>query len=315
MSSKIVGGYLKSDLLKKEVNPYFSSTLFSNARTCLSVILDNLSISKLYIPSYICNSLIDVIRKKNIAYEVYKIDLEFFPTEIFNLDSSEFFLYVNYFGVCSINIKKLNNIYGKKLIIDNSMAFFANNNDYICFNSARKFFGVQDGAYISGIKVKHSLKKRKTTFNYHIKLRDNNRVLDGYNLYLNNEKRLNTIDQKASFESLYKLKHINYGYIVKRRLNNYKYLENNLKQYNCLIVDKCESDIPMSYPLLLNKVIDRSLFHKKMFFIPFFWDKMYYYDYNISNISIHNLLSLPVDQNCDIYNLKRLINFIKEIIV
>ena len=208
MSSKIVGGYLKSDLLKKKVKPYFSSTLFSNARTCLSVILDNLSISKLYIPSYICNSLIDVIRKKNIAYEVYTIDLKFLPTENFKLASSEFFLYVNYFGVCSINIRKLNNIYGKQLIIDNSMAFFANNNEYICFNSARKFFGVPDGAYISGIKVKHNLKKRKSNFNYHINLRDNCRVFEGYNLYLNNEKRLNTIDQKASFESLYKLKHM-----------------------------------------------------------------------------------------------------------
>lgn len=314
MSSKIIGGYLKSDLLKKEVNPYFSSTLFSNARTCLSVILDNLSISKLYIPSYICNSLIDVIREKNIVYEVYTIDLKLFPKEVFNIKSSEFFLYVNYFGVCSINIKKLNNIYGEKLIIDNSMAFFANNNEYICFNSARKFFGVPDGAYISGIKVKHSLKKRINTFNYHIKLRDNNRVFEGYNLYRNNEKRLNTIDQKASFASLYKLKHINYGYIVKRRLNNYNYLENNLKQYNCLTVDKCENDIPMSYPLLLNKVIDRSLFHRKKFFIPSFWDEMYYYNYTISNISINNLLSLPVDQNCDIHDLKRLINYIKEII-
>lgn len=315
MSSKIVGGYLKSDLLKKKVKPYFSSTLFCNARTCLSVILDNLSISKLYIPSYICNSLIDVIRKKNVAYEVYTIDLKFFPTENFELDSSEFFLYVNYFGVCSINIRKLNNIYGKQLVIDNSMAFFANNNEYICFNSARKFFGVPDGAYISGIKVKHNFKKRKNNFNYHIKLRDNNRVFEGYNLYLNNEKRLNIIDEKASFESLYKLKHINYGYVIKRRLKNFKYLENNLRQYNCLIVDKCESDIPMSYPLLLNKVIDRSLFHKKKFFIPNFWDEMYYYDFNVNNFYIHNLLSLPVDQNCDIYNLKRLINYIKEIIV
>ena len=256
MHSKIVGGYLKSDLLKKEVNPYFISTIFSNARTCLSVILDNLNISKLYIPSYICTSLIDVIRKKNIDYEVYTIDLRLFPAEIFSLHSSEFFLYVNYFGVCSINIKKLKNIYGKKLIVDNSMAFFANNNEYICFNSARKFFGVPDGAYISGIKVKHSLKKRINTSNYHIKLRDNNRVIEGYKLYLNNEKKLNTIDQKASLESIYKLKHINYRYIIKRRLNNYKYLENNLKQYNCLIVDKFESDIPMSYPLLLNKIVD-----------------------------------------------------------
>jgi hypothetical protein len=243
------------------------------------------------------------------------MDLGFFPTEIFNLDTSEFFLYVNYFGICSINIKKLKKIYGKQLVIDNSMAFFANNNEYICFNSARKFFGVPDGAYISGIKVNHNLKKRNNTFNYHIKLRDKNSVFEGYNLHLYNEKRLNTIDQKASFESLYNLKHINYGYIVKRRLNNFKYLENNLKKYNCLTVDKCISDIPMSYPLLLNKEIDRILFHKKKFFIPNFWHRMYYYDYNDNNLSIHNLLSLPVDQNCDIYDLKRLINYIEEIIL
>ena len=91
MSRKVIGGYLKSDLLKKDVKPYFSSTLFSNARTCLSVILDNLSISKLYIPSYICNSLIDLIRKKNIKYEVYQIDLSFLPTRVINLECSDFF--------------------------------------------------------------------------------------------------------------------------------------------------------------------------------------------------------------------------------
>ena len=41
---------------------------------------------------------------------------------------------------------------------------------------------------------------------------------------------------------------------------------------------------------------------------------MYYYDYN-NKSSIHNLLSLPVDQNCETYDLERLIEYIKEIIL
>ena len=314
MSRKVIGGYLKSDLLKKDVKPYFSSTLFSNARTCLSVILDNLSISKLYIPSYICNSLIDLIRKKNIKYEVYQIDLSFLPTRVINLECSDFFLYVNYFGICSENIKKLKNIYGKQLVIDNSMAFFANNDELICFNSARKFFGVPDGAYISGINARHSIKKRCNTFSYHIKLRDNNRVFDGYKLYLYNERRLNTIDEIGSSESLFKLKHINYAYVMKRRSDNYKYLEDNLNHCNCLIIDKIRNDIPMSYPLLIKGQIDKELLYKKNIFIPFYWKEMYYYDYN-NKSSIHNLLSLPVDQNCETYDLERLIEYIKEIIL
>ena len=95
------------------------------------------------------------------------------------------------------------------------MAFFSNNDESICFNSARKFFGVPDGAYISGFNVKHNLKTRANTFSHHIKLRDNNRVFRGYKLYLYNEKKLNTVDQMGSYESLFKLKHINYDYIKK----------------------------------------------------------------------------------------------------
>ena len=39
---------------------------------------------------------------------------------------------------------------------------------------------------------------------------------------------------------------------------------------------------------------------------------MYYYDYINNKYLIHNLLSLPIDQNCSINDLKRLINYIKE---
>jgi hypothetical protein len=314
-SKKIIGGYLKSDLLKKEVKPYYNTTLYSNARTCLSVILENLSISKLYMPTYICNSLIDVIKNKNIDYEVYTIDLGFYPTKTLNLSNTEFFLYVNYFGICSTNVKRLYNLYGKKLIIDNSMAFFENHSEYICFNSARKFFGVPDGAYISGIKVKHNLKTRVNTFDYHIKKRDKNRVFDGYNLYLNNEKRLNTMKHKASFKSIYKLKHINYRYIIKKRLRNYKFIEKHLKYYNQLNIEILSCGIPMFYPFLSNVLMDMDLFHKKKFFLPYFWNDMYYYDYNKSINTIHNILPLPVDQNCEIHDLKRLINYIKETIL
>lgn len=312
MSVKIIGGYLKSDLLTKKINPFFKSPIFSNGRTCLSLIIDNLDISKIYIPSYICNSVIDLIREKNLPYEVYYIDLKFRPIQRFELQNDEYFLYINYFGICSDNVKKLRSVYRKNFIIDNSMAFFENNNENICFNSARKFFGVSDGAYVDGIKLLDNLKERSKSFNYHIELRNRNNISKGYNLFLKNENVHNKTRCRVNLDSLRILKRIDYNYIIKKRVFNFEYLHQYINHLNKLEITLEDKSVPLYYPLLLTREFDLELLHKNKIFTPKFWDRMYYFDYNNPNLSLHKIIPLPVDQNCSISDLLRIVQNIEK---
>ena len=58
-----------------------------------------------------------------------------------------YILYINYFGLFENNCRILSEKY-KNLITDNTQAFYANQYGIASFNSLRKFFPVQNGAYL-----------------------------------------------------------------------------------------------------------------------------------------------------------------------
>ena len=145
---KEIGGYFELELAQGD--EYHSEAIKLNSgRSCLLYILRSQKPAKVYVPYYICNSILEPIISEGIEYEFYNIDLNFEIVIAPMLKSEEKLLYVNYFGLKSDYVQSLVEKYAQALVIDNTQAFFDKQIKGIdTFYSPRKFFGVSDGGYL-----------------------------------------------------------------------------------------------------------------------------------------------------------------------
>lgn len=145
---KEIGGYFGLEL--NQGKAYHEKAIELNtARNAFEYILKANNYKKVYLPYYTCEVMLEPLNKLNIPYEFYQIDKAFYPIFKRELKSNEAFVFTNYWGINKSIVSILKNRFGNKLVVDNSQAFFdkpLENTD--AFYSARKFFGVSDGAYL-----------------------------------------------------------------------------------------------------------------------------------------------------------------------
>lgn len=116
----------------------------------LKYILKTRNPKKVFIPNFICDSVIEPLDELKINYEFFNIDENFEIVQDVILKENEMIFYVNYFALKSKYIEKLTHKYNNNLIIDNTQAFFEKPlKDIDTIYSPRKFFGVSDGGYLS----------------------------------------------------------------------------------------------------------------------------------------------------------------------
>ena len=90
-------------------------------------------------------SIFFTLRQEGCRLHFYHINKNFMPLCEFN--KNDFILYINYFGLCDENCKTLEKKY-PNIIIDNTQSFYSKPSGLASFNSLRKFFKVQNGAYL-----------------------------------------------------------------------------------------------------------------------------------------------------------------------
>lgn len=156
---------------------------FRYARDAFGYLIQKYEIKEVFMPYYLC----DVMRHTAVANGTkpifYHIDDNFMPLQDFPLDA--YVLYPNYFGICAKNVEKLEKLY-PKLIVDNAHAYFEKPSGFACFNSAKKFLPVKEGAnlWIKDIcesciaPKKPDYKRREMFMKYHKMLSDNELYVD-----------------------------------------------------------------------------------------------------------------------------------------
>lgn len=116
---------------------------FRYARDAFGYLIQKYEIKEVFMPYYLC----DVMRHAAVTHGAkpvfYHIDDDFMPVQEFPRDA--YVLYPNYFGICAKNVEKLAKLY-PKLIVDNAHAYFEKPSGFACFNSAKKFLPVKEGA-------------------------------------------------------------------------------------------------------------------------------------------------------------------------
>lgn len=301
-----IGGFFELELsLRTE---YHNEALKLNtARNSLEYVLRANEYKKIFLPYYTCSSMLEVIYKLNIKFDFYNINQRFEPIFDFsNIKEDELFLYVNYFGICSNIVEKLIDIKNKKnfnICIDNTQAFFIypKGEEHTIY-SARKFFGVPDGAYLYTNKFLDIDLDKEVGYDkmVHLIKRVDLNAQESYKDFKENSKRHSNQDIKEmSNISSRILNSIQYEDVIDKRNINFKYMNSNLSKYNKLKFDLNSLKGPMIYPLLVDNGVElRKFLISNKIYVAQYWNEVLD---NVSNDSVesdftNNLVALPIDQ-------------------
>ena len=300
---KEIGGYFGLEQLVS--NEFYANLIALNTcRNALLYILTARKIAKLYIPYYLCDSISKMCDRYGYPYEYYPVDSHFLPVFEKEADRNEYVLIVNYFGqITPEKVSSLKTKY-KNIILDNTQAFFQKpiygvDTIYSC----RKFFGVPDGAYlftdtplnetlevdVSKDRMKHLLGRYEgCASDYYSDFKQNDAALADEPIKLMSRLTRNILGA------------VDYQKVIDRRNENFKYLNEKLKNKNPfeLIIP----DGPFAYPFYSENAVEimQKLAEKKIY-IPTLWPNVMD-DEGASKLEkrySRNILPIPCDQRYD----------------
>ena len=303
---KEFGGYLPLELSEHE--EYFARYMdasvlrLDSGRNAIAVAAMDAKPKKIYIPYYNCQVVVRTLENYHIPYERYYLDEHMEPL-IPPFKDGEWLLYVNYFGlVVEDRLKHIKNVF-KRVIFDNTQAFFAepflDENSYNVY-SCRKFWGVSDGAYLvtrrkitmDGV-AQDSSWERASFLLKSIEMGTNGAYQDN----LQSEKDIGGSIRRMSPLTERILRSIDYERARERRMKNFQALCGRMAGVNEFKVE-ARDEAPFAYPLYVRcPDLRRKLVESKIY-VPQWWKYLLEIvppdslEARMSNF----LLPLPVDQ-------------------
>ena len=314
---KAIGGYFELELNKK--GGYHQEAIRLNTgRNAFEYILLANSYTKVYLPFFTCDVLLEPLKKHQIAFEFYKIDEQFEPLFDYNIvQSKEVFLYINYFGLKDDFIKTLAADF-KKLIIDNSQSFYSKPIDGIdTFYSPRKFFGVPDGAYLyCNIKLEQSFEK-DLSFDRcsHLLKRLDTNAESGYEDFTVNDASLQNQDiMEMSNLSQTLLSAIDYESSAEKRIQNFNLLHQALKETNKLRINFLNNGVPMVYPYWNDNINLRQKLLDNRVYTAIYWNnvKQWCKSESVEYRFVDEIVYLPIDQRYNETDLNKIIKILED---
>lgn len=315
--NQAIGGYFDLELSKG--SEYYPDAIALNtARNALEYILTAKNYSKVFIPYFTCDVVLEPFNKLKIDYEFYKVDKNLEP--IFDYDiisDDQAFLYTNYFGIkddfCETVSKKV-----KNLIVDNAQAFYSKPIDKVAtFYSPRKFFGVSDGAYLYNVKTLPNNFEQDVSYNRmaHLLKRADTTAEDGYQDFAINDKSLEGESIKIMSKITKKiLESIDYEKARKQRIENFNHLHRVLKDQNFLHIAISDNSVPMVYPFWSKKELRSKLLENKIYSAKY-WPNVYNWcEKDSLEVQLTDeLIHLPIDQRYTKNELDKILNIINNI--
>lgn len=309
-----IGGYFGLELRKGE-HYHRNALRLNTGRNCFEYILRARNYKHLWIPYYTCEVMLEPLNKLHIPYSFYRINEQLEPQTLPNLQEHEAFLYTNYYGLKQATVERLAAHYGHQLIVDNAQAFFAPRIDGIdTFYSARKFFGVPDGAYLytdKSLNIEIEIDDSYQRMSHLLKRIDKDAEC-GFADYQRQEEELchQPIKQMSHLTSKL-LENIDYETIRQNRIENYKILQETLQSTNQLSIELGDA-IPMVYPYMSDKGAElRHTLQQQRIYIATYWPNVIRWESPVWEQSLcSNMLPLPIDQRYNKQHLEILINCI-----
>ncbi len=308
-----IGGYFGLEL--RQGDHYHPKAIKLNtARNCLEYILRAGKYSKIYIPYYTCEVILEPIQKLHLQYEFYNINEQLEPVILPLLKQNEVFLYTNYFGLKQNCVERLASYYGNQLIVDNAQAFFAEPiNGIDTFYSSRKFFGVADGAYLYTNKPLDIILEQDQSYTRmsHLLKRIDISAEYGYQDFKVNDASLcNQPIKRMSNITEAILCSIDYDKAIHIRQENYTLLAKVLDVSNKMHFVINDKDVPMVYPYLTDDSDLKQRLIDNKIYVATYWPNVV----NWCNIESKeygyamNTIYIPIDQRYMMNEMQIIIN-------
>lgn len=310
-----IGGYF--ELETNLISEYHSNAIAINtARNALEYILIAKKIQKIYLPYFTCDVLLEPLKKLQLQYEFYAIDTALEPVfDYTKLNNNDFFLYTNYFGLkddyINILIKKCKNV-----IIDNAQAFFSKPIEGVStIYSARKFFGVSDGAYLYCNDILDEVFDTDCSVERmsHLLIRKDISAEFGYSSFINNDRSLENQPIKLMSKITKSiLQSIDYKGIAEARIENFNMLHKSLGSKNKLNLSLLNNNVPMVYPFWSEDLgLKKRLLENKIYTATYWpnvkdWCEIDSLEYLLTEEIVH----LPIDQRYTKTEMDLIINII-----
>lgn len=319
-----IGGYFSLEL--NDGWERHSQALRLNAgRYALEYILEARQYRKVYLPYYICDSVMEPIKRQNIGYEFYHINELFEPATELHPKDDEAILYVNYFGLKNRYADTF--CYGyRNTILDQTQAFYSeygnkyNDKDFQCdtFYSCRKYFGVADGAYLYTNCFLNKELPQDESFNRMIFLtkRIDQSPQEGYADFQNNDQALSNVGMRRMSRLTQAIMNsIDYTSKANRRIHNFHVLDKKLRDTNRFKWDMDYGTVPLVYPYyvehgarLRQYLIDHEVFCARYWPNVLEWCSPDDFEYQLAE----NLVCLPLDQRYNEEDMLRILDLLSK---
>lgn len=300
---KEIGGYFELELEDRGGFIHDAGILLNTGRNALELILRHLPCSsKVYIPNYTCEVVLEPFEKLGIQYSFYPVDSQLEISDDLILGENEYVLYTNYFGVKDSYVRYLVNRYPGQVIVDNAQALFMEPTE-MCFYSPRKFVGIPDGgiAYLNDT-VDIMVFEQDYSFERcsHLLKRIDLNASAGYADFKYNSSLLRgqPIKQMSNLTKAL-LRSIDYENIKKLRRENYIALHSILGSTNKLVLENVDSfACPMVYPYMTDDETLRNRLIENKVFVATYWPNVSEWcdpesmEFKLSK----TIIPLPVDQ-------------------
>lgn len=152
---------------------------FNTGRSAIEAILKALEIEKIWLPSFICNSVIDAVKRSGCEICYYpvnthlEVDINFFAQN--GIDSGDVFYVMEYFGLTISEevLSFIEDIHHKGVIVfeDITMSLLSSNPESFAFGdyvlgSIRKWIPIPDGAFLASKHNLPEMPKENAAYDY-----------------------------------------------------------------------------------------------------------------------------------------------------
>ena len=309
-----IGGCLPLETGK---TPFFheNALLYNSGRNALRAVLRRLKIERLYVPALTCPVVFDAVGAENVTPVFYDLNEDLSPAG--DIPDDAVLLMNARFGTTDAVVEKVVAAH-PRAIVDAAQAFFAPKRGLATVYSPRKFFGLPDGGAVVCDFLTPDDAPAERDFSYdrmaHLLAAADIGSEKADDDFIKNEESLNgfpVMRMSRLTESL--LGDIDYGFVRRRRLDNFAVLHDALASFNLLKISMTARDVPMFYPFMTDKPFAvRKKLLKAGVDTPIYWPDIEKTT-GKAPYSVHlrdKIVPVPLDQRYDSSDMARIVNAI-----
>lgn len=315
MAGEAIGGYFELEIGTGGQRFQPQALRFQSGRAAFLALLEARKPKLVWIPRYICSSVVDTLHQANIPFNYYRIDSSLRIAELIVLADDELLFYVNYFGVRDCYINDLLAKYrSSQVVIDCTQSLFSPPFDCLAtIYSPRKFVGVPDGGLLT-TRLPVALPDAVDVGSYERLLPmikrlafspeagfEEHRVAD-MTLALQPPLRMSNLTSRL-------LDAVDFAHVAGARLRNFRFLHAALAEVNSLDPDDTPSVAPMCYPLITCRSGFRNFLIQRRIFVPRYWPGVGEAEgFGVERFLAEHIVPLPCDQRYDEAAMQRIVD-------